>query len=317
MTKRLMLYFLVYFLCTIYSCAQESHNHTVDNGIVVDSSDLIRDSSRYDDILVNPSQEQPSFQGCDHLVTKSERKRCSDEKLIQFIRDHLVYPKQAKQSKQEGTVIVRFTVKKDGSLEDFEVMRDIGYGCGEAAVKMLQLMPNFSPGTLMGKFVDVKYTVPVKFSLNPHQDTTNRKRKIQDHSIPPPPPPPPKFESKPYKKGVPVLVDVPARFPGCEDEPEALRKKCSDEKIIEFINLHLKFPTTVPNNCLSGTCVIRFIVEKDGSLSDVEVVRDAGCGTAEEALKVVNAMPKWIPAIHDGEVTRSYFNLPIRFRLSE
>ena len=72
------------------------------------------------------------------------------------------------------------------------------------------------------------------------------------------------------------------RFPGCENEPgdDQAKKACADKKMLEFIYKNIKYPAIARENGVEGTCVVRFVVDSDGSISSPEVVRDigAGCG---------------------------------------
>lgn len=106
------------------------------------------------------------------------------------------------------------------------------------------------------------------------------------------------------------IVDSMPRFPGCEDIQN--KKECSKEKIKNFISQNLKYPL---GGCIEGTVVIRFVVEKDGSRSNYEILRNLGGGTGSEALKVVQLMPKWIPGKHQGKIVRTEFTMPVKFRL--
>ena len=67
------------------------------------------------------------------------------------------------------------------------------------------------------------------------------------------------------------------RFPGCEDKGSAAEKKqCADKKMLEFIYKNIKYPAIARENGVEGTCVIQFVVEKDGAIADAKVVRDIG-----------------------------------------
>lgn len=116
------------------------------------------------------------------------------------------------------------------------------------------------------------------------------------------------------------LVDVMPRFPGCEDEEmsDVAKKECADEKMLAFISKNVKYPQIARVNGIEGTCVVQFIVEKDGSLSDIRVVRDIGAGCGAESARVVKLMNtqnlKWISGMQDGIPVRVQFNLPFRFR---
>jgi len=115
----------------------------------------------------------------------------------------------------------------------------------------------------------------------------------------------------------PVIVEEMPRFPGCEDiNGTTLEKqRCAERKMLEFIYSTIKYPTTARQNGTEGMVVVSFIVEKDGSLSEIEILRDLGSGCGKESLRVVSEMPDWIPGKDGGELIRVQFNLPVRFKL--
>ena len=65
-----------------------------------------------------------------------------------------------------------------------------------------------------------------------------------------------------------------------------------------------------------GTVFITFIVEKDGSVTNIKVLRGIGGGCDEEAVRVVEAMPKWKSGMHEGKPVRVVFNLPVKYTLA-
>ncbi|MBO7540440.1 MAG: energy transducer TonB, partial [Bacteroidales bacterium] len=79
--------------------------------------------------------------------------------------ENLNYPEKAKAEKITGKVYVSFVVEKDGSISNVKVLRDIGYGCGEEAVRVVKAMPRWKPGMQRGKNVRVQYTLPLNFQL--------------------------------------------------------------------------------------------------------------------------------------------------------
>jgi periplasmic protein TonB len=88
-----------------------------------------------------------------------------DKALFKYIEDNINYPKEAKNKGIEGTVVVKFVVKKDGSLTKVEIARGIGGGCDEETVRLINAMPKWIPGKNNGKEVNVAYTLPVKFKM--------------------------------------------------------------------------------------------------------------------------------------------------------
>ncbi len=87
--------------------------------------------------------------------------------MMQFIKDNMKYPEAAKSNGVEGKVKVKFTVNKNGSLSDFNIIskEKLGYGCEEEAIRLIKSMPNWKPGKQNGNAVNVYYYVPITFRL--------------------------------------------------------------------------------------------------------------------------------------------------------
>ncbi|HOJ25553.1 MAG TPA: energy transducer TonB [Bacteroidales bacterium] len=112
-----------------------------------------------------------------------------------------------------------------------------------------------------------------------------------------------------------------------EDEPEPVAEEIftfveeypefpgGDKALREYILNNIKYPEVARTSGITGTVYVQFVVEKDGSISDVKVVRGIGGGCDEEAVRVVKSMPRWKPGKQRGQPVRVYFTLPIEFKL--
>lgn len=89
-----------------------------------------------------------------------------DDARVQFMVGNIKYPETAVKNKVMGTVYVTFVIKADGSISDVKVLRGIGSGCDEEAVRVIKLMPKWNPGMEKGKPVDVQFNLPIKFTLD-------------------------------------------------------------------------------------------------------------------------------------------------------
>lgn len=85
--------------------------------------------------------------------------------MMGFIKKHINYPREASNMGIEGKVIVGFEVGKDGKIEKISVLKGIGYGCDEEAIRVVKMMPNWTAGKMNGRNVKVKMTIPIKFQL--------------------------------------------------------------------------------------------------------------------------------------------------------
>jgi protein TonB len=86
--------------------------------------------------------------------------------MAQFIQKNLKYPEIALENQIEGTVVVEFVVEKDGSISNIKVLKDIGGGCGNEAMRIIKMMPKWTPGKQRDMAVRVKMRAPIKFKIN-------------------------------------------------------------------------------------------------------------------------------------------------------
>jgi len=89
-----------------------------------------------------------------------------DEARMRFLRDNIRYPAIARESGIQGTVFIQFVVERDGSITDVRVVRGIGGGCDEEAVRVVQMMPRWTPGKQRNRAVRVQFMMPIRFTLS-------------------------------------------------------------------------------------------------------------------------------------------------------
>ena len=85
--------------------------------------------------------------------------------LSKFIADNIKYPQLAKENNITGRVFGSFVVEKDGRVGQVKILRDIGGGCGNEAVRVVKMMPKWKPGKQRGKAVRTQFNLPVNFDL--------------------------------------------------------------------------------------------------------------------------------------------------------
>ena len=100
------------------------------------------------------------------------------------------------------------------------------------------------------------------------------------------------------------VVEVPPRFPGGEIE------------LMKFISRNVKYPDDAKEAGMAGRVIVKFVIDKDGSISDATILRSVYPSIDAEALRVVNAMPKWNPGKVKGEPVKVKYTLPLSFSLS-
>ena len=110
-------------------------------------------------------------------------------------------------------------------------------------------------------------------------------------------------EPKPEPEKVFEVVEQMPSFPG------------GDKALMDFLSNNVKYPVVAQENGVQGRVVISFVVEKDGSITDVRVVRSVDPSLDKEAARVVKSMPRWIPGKQNGAAVRVKYNVPVSFRL--
>jgi periplasmic protein TonB len=134
--------------------------------------------------------------------------------------------------------------------------------------------------------------------------------------VPPPPPPPPPAKTK-QKSQVKYLA-----VPGSKEKPvytiveEMPQYPGGQNAMMNYMINSIKYPAEAMQKKIVGTVYVSFIVEEDGSVSHVKVIRGIGGGCDEESVRVVKEMPKWIPGKQKGNPVRCQFNLPVKYALN-
>jgi len=102
----------------------------------------------------------------------------------------------------------------------------------------------------------------------------------------------------------------PVRF--AEEMPEFIG---GDEALYKFLGNELKYPNLAKENLIQGTVLVEFVIERDGSPSNVKVLVSLFPDCDQEAVRVIKSMPKWKPGKQMGRPVRCFYNIPIRFTL--
>ena len=244
-------------------------------------------------------EEMPEFPG-------------GENALMEYVSKNVVYPEEAKEKEIQGRVFISFVVEKDGSIGEVKVLRGIGGGCDEESVRVISDMPKWKPGKQKGEAVRVSYQIPIMFKLGQTNDEykTTVKTVIagdDEHSWKAStatiPDNPAKASMKPDKDGVYQIVDEMPQYPGGE------------AAMMDYVAQNVVYPKEAQEKGISGRVFVGFIVEKDGSVSEVKVLRGIGGGCDEEAVRVIKAMPKWKPGKMKGKPVRVSYMMPIIFKL--
>lgn len=211
--------------------------------------------------LVNAPEESAQFPGGMDAFTR-------------YLGANIRYPAEAKKRNVQGKVFCSFIIEKDGSLSGLKVIRGIGAGADEEALRVVAAMPKWVPAMQNGVKVRQLYTVPISFVLADGNETF-------------------------------TAVEQSAMFPG------------GMGAFGHYLGNNIRYPQEAREKRLQGKVLVSFIVEKDGSLSDVRALRDIGGGLGDEAVRVIEKSPKWSPGIQNGNLVRQRVTTPVSFTLTD
>ncbi len=143
----------------------------------------------------------------------------------------------------------------------------------------------------------VETKVETKLEIQIEDDQSQR----QMQAYVPPPPPKPKQEE--VTEEIFVVVENQPEFPG------------GNTAMMKFLSDNIKYPVIAQENGIQGRVICNFVVERDGSITDVQVVRGVDPSLDKEAVRVIQQMPRWKPGKQRGQAVRVRFTLPVVFRL--
>ena len=113
-------------------------------------------------------------------------------------------------------------------------------------------------------------------------------------------------QPEPPKEEETKVFDVVEQMPSFPGGPSAL---------MQYLSSNIKYPVVAEENGVQGRVVCTFVVERDGSITDVRVIKSVDPSLDKEAVRVVKSMPKWIPGKQNGSAVRVKYTVPVTFRL--
>lgn len=154
--------------------------------IIVAPATQNQDKNPQDKSVFTVVDEMPMFPG-------------GDEARMKYLKENIAYPEEARKAGIEGVVYITFVVEADGSMSDIGILRGIGGGCDEEAMRVIEGMPTWQPGLQRGKPVRTQFNMPIRFTLG----AGDKEEQGKDVKNPPPPPPLKKAGENPGKVSPP------------------------------------------------------------------------------------------------------------------
>jgi protein TonB len=245
-------------------------------------------------------RETPPTSGTDKIVKEPDIDPMftgGTAAMHKFITSTLNYPKEAIEKNIEGLVVYTFVVEKDGTLSNFNLIHRADPMLDAEALRILKAMPPWRPAKYKGEAVRAETYVPMYFKINKNRRTA--KTNSQGSST--------------AKTDLDIIaneeifsiVDQMPQYPGGE------------KKLTEFLSNRIIYPSQALQNGIEGRILCSFIVAKDGTVSNIEVLQSPNPELSDEAVRVLSMMPKWNPGINNGEKVNVKCVLPIDFKIDE
>lgn len=223
--------------------------------------------------------------------------------MMKYIADNLKYPVEAIKNGIQGRVICKMVILKDGSIVNVEVEKGVDPLLDAEAVRILETMPNWIPGKQRGNAVNVRYTLPLVFRLSSN-----------NHGVI-------NFDVSDDMKEVVITTDVNS---DSKDDTfdeltlpveEAPQFPGGTDALMKYLGDNIVYPVSAQMNGVQGRVICSMLIGKDGSISDVQIVRGVDSSIDNEAVRVIESMPNWIPGKQRGNAVSVRWTLPVVFRL--
>ena len=217
-----------------------------------------------------------------------------------WVQEHLQYPAEAVERNIQGRVVVTFTIEKDGSASNILVLQSPDKLLADEARRVIASSPAgaWTPGEQRGEKVSVKYTLPVDFRTKTEKTTDEAAFDEKTGTV--------KTASATAEDSPFLIAEVMPSFRG--GDITAFRN---------WIQMHIKYPAEALKAKLYGRVVASFVIEKDGSVSDIQILQSPGKPLADEARRVIGDAPAdaWTPGRQRGQAVRVKLTVPVDFRI--
>lgn len=226
-----------------------------------------------------------------------------------WIGQNYVYPEEAISNRVHGRAEVSFIVEKDGSLSDFKIVRNLGYGVGEELVRILQKSEKWKPAIQNGVPVRLAYTFPLELRTNGERAKSKEISPVtvMGYDF--------KAEESAAKKDENREPRITLKGRSSSDIDQAPEPIEGMAKFRLWVGQNYVYPQEAIDAGVKGTIQISFDVEEDGTLTNFKILKDLSYGTGEAAIDVLRKSGKWKAATKDGKAVKTSFTLPITINL--
>jgi len=244
----------------------------------------------------------------DSLSNKILRPRFKEgEKALQeYISANLNYPEMSIELEDQGVVRLRFIVTKDGDIREVKIIRGISPWIDKEAVRIINSMPKWISGQSAGVSENMYHRMEILFELTDELRMAYYNKRagvnveeqlfVSDTST---------VKEEKIKLKNFSADEVSVSIPSFQGGNKAMDK---------FIRGRLLYPLSAYEDKTEGRVIVRFTVKDTGELADIHIAQGLQPDCDAVALRIVKAMPKWVPRIRDGKYVESLYSIPIIFK---
>lgn len=222
------------------------------------------------------------------------------EKYGQFLANHQKYPTSAMQKGIQGTVKVSFIVEKTGTVNEVGVLESISPELDAEAIRLIKSGPKWTPAKHRNQVVRQRVVVPVSFVMSPGSEVVAG-RAGKERPI--------------TTSAADIAASAHPNRPGVLAPDRPTQPVGGTQVFFDWIEKNQKYPLQARQRKIEGKVMVEFIVQTDGRLTDMRVIKKMGSGLDDEALRLIRTAPKWEPAIYQGKPIKQKMILPVLFQL--
>lgn len=220
--------------------------------------------------------------------TVDSMRRCGEVQLLNLLSSNMRYPEEARQKGIQGTVVLNFVVEPaNGRISDIKLLKDIGGGCGEEAIRVLKTLDEiglrWAPAMRGGMPVRLRHALPLRFKLQ---------------------------EALPYY----VSENGDTVYTNYDQEP---RFKLGIDSMINYVFQRLEYPAAWDDSCKTGVVEMALLIRDNGNILIENVLdfNNLGLDFQWEAMRLANKMGGlWTPALYDGKPVNATTPLRVVFK---
>ncbi len=333
----------------LVSTEQGVDNILMHEGSTMPDSNIANEQTGKKDVSANAvGTQKPDSTKTFQIVEEQPQFPGGMNELMKFLSKNIKYPEEARKNNIGGKAFVTFVVKADGSIDNVEILKSSGNeSLDTEAMRVVKSMPEWIPGKQKGEAVNTKFTLPIMFKLSPGAeakpiqpsaqaaekplmvvdgvliDENNavalRVKEVESINV---------IQGESATKiwgnqAASGVIDIKRKKTeaASPDDVFALTEEMPQypggySALNKFFTEKIKIESSVNGVRVDNEdrfAILYFIIEKDGSISNVDIVESKGIISKEAIIELANKMPKWQPGKHKDEPVRVHMKQLVRF----